>query len=114
MKLTKKHWTIIGVVIALIAIWYFFLRKKKAPESNYRMTRRRRVISPYVVSETLPVGVVPAYVTASDLLTPTTTLSKTSNPIEDCINKCQMKMPREYCISYCTGGQDTQPPSTTL
>ncbi len=35
MKLTKQHWMIIGVVIALIAIWYFFLRKKKPAESGY-------------------------------------------------------------------------------
>jgi hypothetical protein len=35
MKLTKKHYTIIGVVIALIAIWYFFLRKKEPAESGY-------------------------------------------------------------------------------
>lgn len=34
MNLSKKQWTIVGVVIALVAIWYFFLRKKKA-ESNY-------------------------------------------------------------------------------
>jgi hypothetical protein len=34
MKLEKKHWMIIGV-IALIAIWYFFLRKKKPAESGY-------------------------------------------------------------------------------
>ena len=34
MNITKKQWTIIGVVIALIAIWYFFLRKKPT-ESNY-------------------------------------------------------------------------------
>jgi len=35
MNITKKQWMIIGVVIALIAIWYFFLRKKKA-ESGFR------------------------------------------------------------------------------
>lgn len=34
MKLTKQPWVIIGVIIALIAIWYFFLRKKKT-ESGY-------------------------------------------------------------------------------
>jgi hypothetical protein len=28
MNITKKQWMIIGVVAALIAIWYFFLRKK--------------------------------------------------------------------------------------
>lgn len=38
MEITKKQWMIIGVVIAIIAVWYFFLRKKKAPESNYRRT----------------------------------------------------------------------------
>ncbi len=37
MKLEKKHWIIIGVVLALIAIWYFFLRKKKV-ESGYAGT----------------------------------------------------------------------------
>ena len=35
MKLEKKHWVIIGIVIALIAVWYFFLRKKKTNESSY-------------------------------------------------------------------------------
>lgn len=35
MNITKKQWTIIGVVVALIAIWYFFLRKKPT-ESSYR------------------------------------------------------------------------------
>jgi hypothetical protein len=34
MKLEKKHYIIIGVVIAIIAVWYFFLRKKKA-ESGF-------------------------------------------------------------------------------
>lgn len=33
MKLEKKHWVIIGVVIALILVWYFFLRKKKTESS---------------------------------------------------------------------------------
>lgn len=37
MKLTKKHWMIIGVVAILIIVWYFFLRKKKA-ESGYIKT----------------------------------------------------------------------------
>jgi hypothetical protein len=36
MTITKKQWTIIGVVVAIIAIWYFFLRKKKA-ESNFTL-----------------------------------------------------------------------------
>jgi len=31
MEISKKQWTIIAVVIAVIAIWYFFLRKKPAP-----------------------------------------------------------------------------------
>jgi hypothetical protein len=35
MKLEKKHYTIIAVVIGLIAVWYFFLRKKKPAESGY-------------------------------------------------------------------------------
>lgn len=37
MKLTKQHWTIIGVILAVVAIWYFFLRKKdvKKAESGY-------------------------------------------------------------------------------
>jgi LPXTG-motif cell wall-anchored protein len=35
MKLEKKHYVIIGIVLVAIAIWYFFLRKKK-PESNYK------------------------------------------------------------------------------
>ena len=35
MKLEKKHYIIIGVAIALIAVWYFFLRKKKTTTSSY-------------------------------------------------------------------------------
>lgn len=34
MNLSKQQLTIVGVVIALVAIWYFFLRKKAA-ESSY-------------------------------------------------------------------------------
>jgi hypothetical protein len=34
MEITKKQWTIIGIVVAIIAVWYFFLRKKKT-ESNW-------------------------------------------------------------------------------
>ena len=34
INITKQQWTIIGVVVAIIAVWYFFLRKKKA-ESGY-------------------------------------------------------------------------------
>ena len=37
MTLTKKHYTIIAVVIGLIAVWYFFLRKKPV-ESNFKAT----------------------------------------------------------------------------
>lgn len=35
MTLTKNHYTIIAVVIGLIAVWYFFLRKKPV-ESNFK------------------------------------------------------------------------------
>ena len=38
MNITKKQWMIIGVVVALIAIWYFFLRKKST-ESGYSVGR---------------------------------------------------------------------------
>ena len=41
MNITKQQWTIIGVVIAVIAIWYFFLRKKPA-ESNYKLCEGKR------------------------------------------------------------------------
>ena len=34
MEITKKHCTIIAVVIAVIVIWYFFFKTKKV-ESNY-------------------------------------------------------------------------------
>jgi len=40
MKLEKKHWMIIGVVVAIILVWYFFLRKKKNAESDYRAIRK--------------------------------------------------------------------------
>jgi hypothetical protein len=40
MNITKKQWMIIGVVVALIAIWYFFLRKKKAESSFGARTGR--------------------------------------------------------------------------
>ena len=42
MKLEKKHWMIIGVVVAIILVWYFFLRKKKNAESDYRAIRKRK------------------------------------------------------------------------
>ena len=35
MNITKKQWTIIGIVVAIILVWYFFLRKKPT-ESNFR------------------------------------------------------------------------------
>lgn len=36
MNLTKKHWAMLIIgVLALIAVWYFFLRKKKGAESSY-------------------------------------------------------------------------------
>lgn len=39
MKLEKKHWILIGVVIAVILVWYFFLRKKKS-ESSFTLSKR--------------------------------------------------------------------------
>jgi hypothetical protein len=44
MKIEKKHWIFIGVVIALIAIWYFFLRKKKPAENSYNADIVRKKI----------------------------------------------------------------------
>lgn len=35
MQLTKKQWTIIAVVVGLVAIYFLFIRKKKIPESSY-------------------------------------------------------------------------------
>ena len=35
MKLEKKHWILLCVLVAVIIIWYF--SKKKKPESNYRV-----------------------------------------------------------------------------
>jgi len=48
MEITKKQWTIIGVVIAVIAIWYFFLRKKTPAktESSWIPGGGSRVILP--------------------------------------------------------------------
>ncbi len=34
MKLEKKHYIIIGVIVAIVAVWYFFLRNKKS-ESDF-------------------------------------------------------------------------------
>jgi hypothetical protein len=42
MKLEKKHYVIIGVVIVAIAVWYFFLRKKPT-ESGYAGVRNRKI-----------------------------------------------------------------------
>ena len=37
MKIEKKHWMIIAIVaVIIIALWYFFMRKK--PASNYAGT----------------------------------------------------------------------------
>ena len=37
MELQKKHWTIIGIVIGALAIYYFFIRKNKmSVESGFR------------------------------------------------------------------------------
>ena len=38
MNITKQQWTIIGVIVAVIAVWYFFLRKKKSESSFSRIT----------------------------------------------------------------------------
>lgn len=35
MTLTKKHWTIIGVVAVLVAIYFIFIRKRKYSESSF-------------------------------------------------------------------------------
>jgi hypothetical protein len=48
MTLTKKHYTIIAVIIGLIAVWYFFLRKKPT-ESGY--TKRFASVTPSVTPE---------------------------------------------------------------
>lgn len=41
MKLTNNQWIIVGVV-ALIAIWYFFIRKKPSEsESSYKVTKSK-------------------------------------------------------------------------
>lgn len=35
MTLTKKHWTIIGVVAILVAIYFIFIKKRKYSESSF-------------------------------------------------------------------------------
>ena len=52
MKLTKNQWYIVGVV-ALIAIWYFFIRKKPKTtaileENNYVSGRGSQIVEPIV------------------------------------------------------------------
>jgi hypothetical protein len=44
MKLTNNQWIIVGVV-ALIAIWYFFIRKKPTSESesSYKVTKSKSI-----------------------------------------------------------------------
>jgi len=44
MNITKKQWTIIGVVVAIILVWYFFLRKKET-ENSFAISRGRVGIS---------------------------------------------------------------------
>jgi hypothetical protein len=60
MKLEKKHWIIIGIVVAIILVWYFFLRKKtEKAESNYRMIRRNRRPTPIYTNVVSNVDVMP-------------------------------------------------------
>ena len=52
MKLTKNQWYIVGVV-ALIAIWYFFIRKKPKTtaileENNYVSGRGSQIVEPII------------------------------------------------------------------
>ena len=61
MKLEKKHYIIIGVVIAAIAIWYFFLRKKEK-ESSWNPA----------------LGIKPAYPTVGDPINPSNPTGETS------------------------------------
>ena len=42
MNITKKQWTIIGVIVAVILVWYFFLRKKT---SEKNLVKRNIIIS---------------------------------------------------------------------
>ena len=37
MNITKQQWTIIGVVVAIILVWYFFLRKKTVTKQESGM-----------------------------------------------------------------------------
>ena len=40
MSITKKQWTIIGVIIAIIAVWYFFMRNKKVTKAESSWIQR--------------------------------------------------------------------------
>ena len=42
MNITKKQWTIIGIIVAVILVWYFFLRKKT---SEKNLVKRNIIIS---------------------------------------------------------------------
>jgi hypothetical protein len=37
INITKQQWTIIGVVVAIILVWYFFLRKKTVAKQESGM-----------------------------------------------------------------------------
>ena len=43
MEITKKQWTMIAIVVGLIAVWYFFLRKKDTKESSFNRKLKERV-----------------------------------------------------------------------
>lgn len=56
MKLEKKHWIIIGIVVAIILVWYFFMRKKPI-ESNYSKGGRKVIPGTNIKYDyTLPKG----------------------------------------------------------
>lgn len=50
---------IIGVVVAIILVWYFFLRKKKNAESDYRAIRKRKKTVGASFNELVPIGTGP-------------------------------------------------------
>ena len=126
MKLEKKHWIIIGVVVAIIAVWYFFLRKKKA-ESGFNVSEAPCPDGCACVKGTINCvsesSWKPEYrsrerelaamkgISLANISTFGTSLessyARSGNPISDCMERCQVTRPREYCVSYCTGGQDT-------
>lgn len=86
--------TILIIAVLSILAWYLFLRKKPV-ESNYRMSRKPKRKIGGLVYET--------YGTVAQQRV-------NNNPITDCITRCSASKPYEYCVSYCTGGQDTTPP----